>query len=198
MTISRTGARTRSRASAFTLLEVLLVIALLAGMAAIVWPSLGSQQSRAELDNAASQLASFLSMSRSTAMSTGRRYRCVFSENGLIATIEVEDNPIEFPGVFERLKSHWARLDLAESNVVCEMVDLTGYRKIIRMKERELIEEEMPLALHEPVEFFPDGRCDSGLIVLVGSSGRRLYLRLNGFTGAVKVFEEWQVEESSK
>lgn len=188
--------RSVSRRS-FTLFEVLLVIVLLAALAAIVWPSLGGR-GQVRLESMTSAVSSMLSFARSAAMNTGRRHRCVFSENGSRMWVEKQSDPLGSPGEFAKVKADWARLDLAGSAVRCTMVDLIGMHKLLRSREREVLEQELEEGFYEPIEFFPDGSCDSCLIVLSIASGEELGIEINGLTGQVRIVQTWQDEESTE
>jgi len=180
---------------AFTLLEVLLVIAVLVVLAALVAPNIAGRREQAQLEYIASHVSSLLSLARSTAMTTGRRHRCVFDENGSRMWIEHEVDPIEQGGQFEPINANWARFDLAEQDGRCVMVDLSGLHKLIRAKEIELLDQDLPEDVYDPVEFRPDGRCDGGMIVLAGPSGRQTALELDGLTGQVRISDKWQGDQ---
>jgi len=182
----------------FSLVELLLTIGVLIMLAGLIWPNLTGRRERAQLEYIGSQMASTISYARAAAMSTGRRHRCVFQDGGSQMVIEWEADPVEAGGEFEPLKGQWARLNLIQEGVRCEMVDLVGYDKLLKERERELLDQEIPSELYEPIELYPDGRCDSGTIVLSAASGERLELQLNGFTGQVRVSRRWQGKTDSE
>ena len=167
-------------------------------LAALVWPNVAGRRERAQLDYVGSQVASLLSLARSAAMSTGRRHRCAFTEGGAKLRVESEADPLDRPEDFQPLKAEWGQLNLADENVRCVLVDLMGLDKVIRTRERDFLDRELPAQLFEPIMFGPDGRCDSAVILLSGPSPRALRLELNGLTGQVRIQEQWDVEAKSE
>lgn len=203
MTTSRTGKTTTRRLAAgrvrggvrsFTLIEILLVIAVLVMLAGLIWPNVMGRREQARFDHVVLRVSTMMSLARSGAMMSGRTHRCVFDEGGGRMRVEWEPEPFDGAGEFEPVEGSWARLDLAKEGVRCEMVDLSGVFKAIRVRERDVVGEDPPAALLEPVTFRPDGRCDSGVIVLKSKGGREAQMAINGLTGQVRMVESWQGE----
>jgi len=182
---------------AFTLFELLLVIVLLSILAAVVWSGLGGHE-QAQLNSMAGQVSAMLSYARSAAMNTGRIHRCVFADGGSRMWIESQADPVERPSEFEKVKADWAQLNLIRQGVHCSMVDLPGFHLYLRQREREVLNQEVPEAFYEPIEFYPDGRCNPCLIVLDGSEKDQVGLELNELTGQVKIVEKWPGQEQAK
>jgi len=183
---------------AFTFLEVLLVLAVLVALAGLIVPNLGRRRERAQLEYITAQVTSLLTLARSTAMSRGRRHRCVFGDNGYRVWIEAELDPVGQAGQFEPIAADWARVDLSEQGGRCVMVDMSGLYRLIKAKESELLDRELPDNVYEQIEFRPDGRCDSGIIILAGASGENVTLDLDGLTGRVKVSQKCRDEEDTE
>jgi type II secretory pathway pseudopilin PulG len=97
------------RAGAFTLLEIVVVLSLLALLAALAWPNLQGRITAAELPQSAEQLRSALYMTRSEAVMEHRRFRLRFVPGEQQPLIEWEPDPIQYPGVFEPAKRPWAK-----------------------------------------------------------------------------------------
>jgi hypothetical protein len=175
-----------------------MVMGVLVLMAALVWPNVAGRRGQAQFQYVISTASSMLSLARSESMVSGTRYRCVFEDAGARMVIEHEPEPLDRPGQFEPVQGSWSRLDLAGQGVRCVVVDLDGVYKAIRLKEREVLEREFAPELFEPIEFQPDGRCDSGTIVLSGPSDRAVQLQLSGLTGQVRIVDGWPNEPSTQ
>ncbi len=82
---------------------------------------------------------------------------------------------------------------LAEAGLLAEIAS-TWRRNLMEkvaevdehLLEKFCADEELPEAFYEPIEFYPDGRCDPCLIILSGPSEEQLQLEVNGLTGRVK------------
>ena len=104
--------------SAFTLIEVSLVIALLALLAAMIMPNFFRQYRARQLPESAQRLQALVSMTRAHAAWDAKRYRLRFpdredEELDPIGTdrqpiIEREDDPIEEPEVWQLVTAPWA------------------------------------------------------------------------------------------
>lgn len=92
----------------FTLLEVLLALALFVILAAMAWPLMQAQIVAAELPESASRVRSLLYMTRSSAMLEHRRHRIRFMPDEQQPVIEIEPDPIVEPGLFIPVDYAWA------------------------------------------------------------------------------------------
>lgn len=102
-TVARQGAR-----SAFTLLEIVIVVSLLGLLAVLAWPTLSRQITGSELPESVSRLRSTLYMARSDAVLEHRRVRVRFPADQQQPLIEWEPDPILYPGMYEPLPKPWA------------------------------------------------------------------------------------------
>jgi len=101
--------RLRSPTRAFTLLELLIVIALLALLAALAWPRMESQLVGSELPESAERLRSLVAMTRAAAIMENRRFRIRFEPEEQQPFIEFEPDPIRQPGQYFSVEASWAR-----------------------------------------------------------------------------------------
>ncbi|MBX3394183.1 MAG: prepilin-type N-terminal cleavage/methylation domain-containing protein [Phycisphaerae bacterium] len=104
----RNCARTLRRAG-FTLIEILVAIFLLAILAGLSWPLLQNQIVASELPESAAQMRDTLFLARTEAMKENRRVRVRFAPNEQHPYFEIENDPIQFPGVWEPLQATWAQ-----------------------------------------------------------------------------------------
>ena len=121
------------RRSAFTLLEVMLVIALLAVLSATAMPMFTGQLAKRQLIESADQLRSLFYFASAEARQRGRRIEIRFTtpadtpliEGGLSATVaevRIERDPLGEPGVLDPLKVDWANWSVAGPKV--QIVDV--------------------------------------------------------------------------
>jgi prepilin-type N-terminal cleavage/methylation domain-containing protein len=123
----------RHHATGFTLLELVLVIALLCALAGYVMPSFMSSLHAEALPTSARDLRSLIYLVRAEAMLEGKRYRIRFPDPQELEDvygeeylrfrhqplIEKEDLPIEAPGLFVPVRANWAREPVLHERVRC-------------------------------------------------------------------------------
>ena len=97
--------------SAFSLLELLTVIAIMAILAAITLPAFNSISAGRKLDRAASQVVDTLSLARQTAMAHGCRVRWELADIGTGTTDYRIHRLVEFKGGTWQAASKWVALD---------------------------------------------------------------------------------------
>lgn len=100
--------RRMNKRKGFTLLELLLVLALLVLLSAMAWPLMQSQMVAAELPESASRMRSLLYLTRSAAMLEHRRHRIRFSPKDQQPVVEIEYDPILEPGRYVPVDQDWA------------------------------------------------------------------------------------------
>ena len=109
--------------NAFTLLELLLVIVLLAMLAALAWPEFGQARSSEELGESARRTKTLVSMCRARAMSESRRYRVTFRLDGSLKVTRQRD-PILAPHQYFKFRGPWAKLPFMLEHVWVEAIQL--------------------------------------------------------------------------
>ncbi len=186
------------RRRAFTLLEVLLVVALLATVAVMVWPDFGTAERAERLDESARRMKSLLSMCRAEAMLQSRRYRVEFRPDGTLYLTRQLD-PLYGPHLYVPVKSDWAGQPVLLEDVWVESVlPMSGGSTPIEIEDEQIEyledqtipEEPTPIEeLGEPLwlDFEPDGRSASLRWTLRDISGRGRQLTLDGRLGRVLI-----------
>jgi prepilin-type N-terminal cleavage/methylation domain-containing protein len=203
--------RPRSTRSAFTLLEILLVIGILASLAALVLPNLLKDLEQARLPESARQLRSLVQLTRAHAMYDGKRYRIRFPENDEIDNeggdrqplVEREDDPLLEPEVFHRVQSVWTEGATLLRNIRCIEVRL-GKPTVEELMSGDTEEHDRLVAelgpdvneIRPPLYIEPDGTSEWATFVVTNAppdAGDRaeeldeqyeqIEVILDGFTG---------------
>ncbi|WP_320046863.1 type II secretion system protein [uncultured Ilyobacter sp.] len=178
----------------FTLLEVIIVIALMGVVAAIVWPNFYGAQRAEQLDESARRMSSLVQMCRARAMNESRTYRIVFRQDGTILLTRQRD-PILAPNQYLRFREPWCDMKFVLDEVWVEsLLPLPDGPAPIDVEddliEFEEYDEEEPYLVTEldmdyVLDFRPDGRCGSLRWTLRDALGRGLELTLDGRLGRV-------------
>jgi prepilin-type N-terminal cleavage/methylation domain-containing protein len=181
--------------NAFTLLEVLMVVALLAVVAAIAWPDFGQARRSEELDESARRIRTAVQMCRARAMNECRRYRLAFREDGTLWLTRQRD-PLLAPHEYFRFRDPWASVPLLLEHVWVESLLPLPEGPPPMELEDELLEfdqfddEPIPITDFEReylLNFEPDGVSNSLRWILRDQDGRGLEMTLDGRLGRVRV-----------
>ncbi len=190
---------------AFTLLEILLVVALLAAVAVMVWPDFNTAERSERLDESALRMKALLNMCRAEAMLESRTYRVEFRPDGTLYLTRQLD-PVYGPHLFVPVSSDWAKQPVLLDGVWVESVlPMTGGSTPIQIEDEQIeyLEDvtvaELPTPiedLDEPLrlEFNPDGRSASLRWTLRDTSGRARQLTLDGRLGRVLIEPAERIE----
>lgn len=162
----------RRNRPAFTLVEMLLVVGVLAVLMSFLVPNVLDDLERMRLPESARQMRSVLQLTRAHAMCDGRRYRVRWAEPGKgeeggdirQPIIEREDEPLREPGVFNPVKAPWVHGATLLDGIRCVEVRL-GKPTIERLitddtKQQEMLVQELGDGVDEvrpPLYFEPDG-----------------------------------------
>lgn len=177
--------RTRpTRRRAYTLVEIVLVVGLLATISAFVIPNFLAQLQTDSLPRSARQLRSLITLVRARATLDGKRYQIRFPNEDELdplggeqqPLIEREDDPFDEPEVYNLVTAPWAVGRTFLADVWCPEVRL-GRPKITEIIERrkraaEKIEEELSDAFEEyeldrlPLVLQLDGTSEWAVFVL--------------------------------
>ena len=162
------------RQSAFTLLEILLVIGILAVLTGLAMPRLLQRLEDERLPASCNQLRALLVLTRTNAMLEGLRYRIRFpaedeldNEGGQQQPIvEVERDPLEHPEEFDRVKAAWARDPVFKEGVRCAQVRL-GRPSVEELLGETDKDEDASVQLEEELERVTEESFDEGFPPLV-------------------------------
>jgi prepilin-type N-terminal cleavage/methylation domain-containing protein len=198
----------RGRQPAFTLIEVLLVLALLALLTGWVAPVFFGELERRKLTESASQLRSLLVITRAHAMSTGKRFRLWWDEESQQPIVEYEPEPIDGPDEFVAYEAAWTGDEILLGGVNCHEVRLGRpvYLEIFDEDEEggmfdsdDAFEQE---ELRPEVVFDPTGQVEWATFVLADAElgemledTERTLVVLDGRTGGVSIRAPLSEEE---
>lgn len=112
--------RSSYRRGGFTLIEVMLVVALLVLLMALAWPAFDKRIYAAQLPESAENVRAALRMARASAGLNARRYRLRWEVETQQPVIEYEVDPVREPGRWDPCTEGWATdpLLLGDVNVV--------------------------------------------------------------------------------
>jgi type II secretory pathway pseudopilin PulG len=183
----------------FTLVELLLVVALLLGLLAAVVFNFDSARRGAELDEGARQFEALVRFAQAHAANSGRSVQFHFSEQtdstnmidvlddfSPVLRVVWESDPVLLPGIFS---------DVPDARPFVSAIGERVRIQTVRVPERPLnmstndmaFVQQGPAAL-PTVTFFPDGSCQTADVVLVSNDAqdlRQVTVRIDGVTGGV-------------
>jgi len=153
----------------FTLFELVLVLLLISLAAALVAPRAVSLSER-RMEASARDMHAMARRARSVAVTRGITARMNFDAEAGSFWLEIEEDPFEAPGVFERAWGAWG--------------------EGMRLGEGVSFAEPPP----ESVLFKPDGSAQDSLVVITDGEGGRIGLEIRGATGLSRVVEGEELE----
>ncbi len=212
--------RRRTTGPGFTLVELVLTVALLLLLAGAVGYSFNSARRGAQLEEGAGQLESLFRFARAQAAGTGRRVQVSFGETATVGTtnaapvppgvkVQWEPDPLAQPGRFVALTDAVPFTD--------QINDLVQFRPVQESAGGMEVANQTPFAESPagalgsaasataetgsstaplPIGFYPDGSSDSAefiVLSLEAEDRRRLHLSLSGLTGTVR--RKWLAPE---
>lgn len=166
------------RRRAFTLIEVLVVIVLLALLAAFMFPDLQGDMRRRSLAESCDRLRSLINMTHARAMQDGMRYRIQFpgtpdpndpqARKDMDVPLETQQpemqrqaDPLGNPDAYEGFDASWRPAQVLQPGTRCVAVlagkpnfDISPHSPIAGPQITEGITSMVPLVLN------PDGTCD--------------------------------------
>jgi Tfp pilus assembly protein FimT len=186
------------RRSAFTFLEILLVIIIVVAITAMAVPSFSDATKGEQLPESAYRVKALIAMCRAEAMNQARRFRITFRADGNVRVYAQEDALLA-PQSFLPVEAEWARGPFLLDNTWVEAVQALPSGPAPVLVEDDAIEfttiEEEPVSVTEvekplQIHFEPDGSSGSARWVLRDAAGRGSLMTLDGRLGRVQV-EHW-------
>lgn len=197
---ARRGRQSRTDRRAVTLLEVLLVLAVLLLLAAAAWPSLDRSLAEQRLRHAADMIRAEWTRAHILAVSTGVEQRFRIEPDGRRYWIEPADDAagssVSESGAIP-LQSDWR---LLPADVVFGKVTVEAFSPGGEWESLDPVGGDMATGLagvpsEESVLFFPDGTCSTAGLVLRNPYDRCVTVSLNGLTALATVGGVFPAEE---
>ncbi len=173
----------------FSLIEIMVVCALIAIMAGAIIPRFGGGERRKRLEAAAATMSAAFHYCYSQAVVTGQRYRWQWDSEAGRGRFLIEKDPLEKSGEFTPVLVGGRQSEALPAGVELEGI----YFAVMKAADEEGDEPDLP----PEITFYPDGHCDSSYVVLQlvnpnqeedeESSGEAITVTLNGVTGRVKI-----------
>jgi len=202
---------------AFTLLELLLVLALLAIMAAFSWPALRGSMGGQSLRSAGDQIRTNWLRARTKAITSGEamsfryqpgtgRYRIEqrTEQQLLLAAFSASSGGVGQPGggvppAAVQSVAPPAPVPPAEDELP-DGVSFAGGEVMADSRASRLAAEDRVRSMgdgtwSEAVLFYPDGTATAAQVVVVGARGRAIAIELRSLTGDVRVGPIFSIEE---
>lgn len=214
---------THPRRSGFTLLELLLVLALMAAIAAMVWPALQRPLATQRLKRAAEQVRMHLIRARTQAINTGETFGFTFQPGKSALRMAaytnnealVESLSTMSQGSGQQGTSGQAPMTAAASSgasavsaaasrptfedvlpegVVFYGGDVASDARSDQFLAQERVKGSVDLSWSQPVLFYPDGTALAARIAVVGDRNRAIVIEVRSLTGGAKVGDITTVE----
>ena len=193
---------------AITLIEVLLVLAVLVMLAAVTWPAMDRPMTDQRLRKAADRVRTAWAKARVDAMSSGNTFvfRCTLESDEF--TIESQAGPESVgsmtsstPGQFdetvaettEPLSSKTRQLP-RDIRFVDGEVNFDTRATILLSATEDASDDAVGECL-DPILFFPDGTTSTATLILESKHERRIELSIRGLTGVITVGSTYPAED---
>ena len=176
----------------FTLVEMLVVLAVLAVLASFSWPAVRGMLGQSELRDAAKQVRAALGTGRLRAMESGIvhqfRYRLgtgIFQVSALARSPDPDADPL--PDTEATFRPESAVIEgVLPGDVVFGEPD-SPEQRLFDWVYGESRRDSEASGWSSPIFLFPNGTSSSARIALAGSRGWHVELNLRGLTGRVQV-----------
>ena len=189
--VGRAESDARARLSAFTLVELMVVIAIIGIMTAMMLPEMRGTYQDALLRSTSRQLISVFDVASSHAISVNQAHRVRFDHKTgryVIEKVTPGRGPESGHVPARDVPGGEGQLDTRISIQLRPIVDvpIQGNDQPAVAAPEQSAPPEMP---EEAITFYPDGTADAAEVVLRDQDGFRLALRINAITARVRIIE---------
>lgn len=181
--------RSLPRQSAFTLLELILVIAILVFVGALAVPSLYQTFSQQTLEKSADRVRVAMGKARVRAIERGEIYAVFLTEGGSWFNIAPFTNAKQQSSLAtsrEELAVRRLQSDL-ESDLLPRGIRFAAGTVAVDARAAESLSSENGTTSIRPILFYPDGTSQDASIILQNETGRFVEIQLRGLTGLSSV-----------
>ncbi|MDD4266787.1 MAG: prepilin-type N-terminal cleavage/methylation domain-containing protein [Pirellulales bacterium] len=184
---------------AITLLEVLLVLALLVILSAMTWPALDRPMANQRLRKAADQVRTAWTRARVEAMTTGQTFafRCTIGENRFEIAAQAGPEAVDVPPADQAAPAAASRRHTLPEDVrfAGGQTLFDGRAAIFAQREGDAVPADGQLS--EPILFYPDGTTSTATLILENRHQRQIEISLRGLTGVMTVGEPRAAEDGN-
>ena len=210
-------ASTKRRRAAFTLLELLLALAVLVAVAAITWPALERPLATQRLRRAAEQVRTQWIKTRTKAINAGETFSFRYQPDTAIFRVEVQSQDAALleataanmgsqagaggsasAGSQSSTTSSTTSLSAVPAQPLeAELPDgvkfaggdVTEDGRAVEIANRERSMGSVDLSWSQPIFFYPDGTATAARVALVGQRERAIVIELRSLTGGARIGE---------
>lgn len=180
-----------SAGGAFTLFEMLLVMAIIGMVVGLLVPIMIANVGEMRMTSAADRLMSACRRAHFEATGAGRVHRLNFRTEAGTYWITVESDPLNAPGLFDRVEESWGRTIALPERIVFG---------VIQVDRLEAVDAAALSECDAIIEFFPDGRTSGALITLAyrnpdADGDATVTVSLDPATGRVEIVSEAERRE---
>lgn len=206
-----------NRRSAFTMLEVMLVLAVIAAISALVWPSLQRPFATQRLRRAAEQVRMHLIKTRTRAITTGEtfsftcqrdkplyRIECRTNNEAALQTVTVASSGGSQSGgtlaAYAAPSNNHSAIIPPVDEMLPDGINFAGDDVSLdarsgQIAAQDLVSGSVDISWSQPILFYPDGTASSARVALVGDRGRAIVVEIRGVTGGAKIGDIISVED---
>lgn len=210
--MTRSKSQQSGNRNGHSMMEMMIVVTVLAGMASMTWPMLNSPLSKIRLQSAAQEVSSQLAKARLKAMQSGVpqvfRIQMNTGKFQVSAASDDDSNTGESkPSAAEREAMETASVSDAERSPLSEESDTSVDEKELPegicfecpVSEEDKEEEPAEVAQNDEgwtdlAVFYPNGDTTNATVSLRGEAHLHLNVKLSGLTGATKIGEAHRTE----
>lgn len=197
--------KSQSRRRGYSLMEMLIVLSVLAGMAAMAWPMLQSPLGKLRLQAAAQEVSTELSKARLKAMQSGvtQVFRIQMNTGKFQVSAATDDDESNSDSdESSSASSELAQSSPEERSPLTDDSDMVANEKELPdgicfecpVKETDAEENETEVTSNgdgwtDLAVFYPNGGTTSAIVTLRSKLDLHLNVKLNGLTGSAKIGE---------
>ena len=172
-------------ARGFTLIELMLVLALIAIMAAMIVPEMKGSMEDSLLRSSARQVVDLFNLTYSRAVSLNQQHRVRLNTRNGQYQVEQQSQEFLASGLFQPILN-----DNDFQGQIDSRIQIT-----LRPPPQDTLADQMPEEepqfppFRDGISFYPDGTADSCEIVLRDRTGVELVLQINPITASVRILD---------